>query len=61
VIPARAAAKVSMRLVPGQEPLEIAELFDKYLRTLAPVLAEYSHPFQQSLAFRAITQRGYRS
>ena len=25
-----------------------------------PVLAEYSHPFQPSLAFRVITHRGYR-
>jgi len=36
VIPARAAAKVSMRLVPNQDPQEIAELFSRYLHSLAP-------------------------
>ena len=36
VIPARAAAKVSMRLVPNQDPEEIAALFERYVRSLAP-------------------------
>ncbi|MER2600464.1 MAG: dipeptidase [Caldilineales bacterium] len=36
VIPARAAAKVSMRLVPNQEPQEIAALFEQYIHTLTP-------------------------
>lgn len=36
VLPARAAAKVSMRLVPDQDPAEIAELFSRYVRSLAP-------------------------
>jgi len=36
VIPARAAAKVSMRLVPDQDPEEIARLFEAYLRASAP-------------------------
>jgi acetylornithine deacetylase/succinyl-diaminopimelate desuccinylase-like protein len=35
VIPARATAKVSMRLVPDQEPDEIAALLEKHLATLA--------------------------
>jgi len=36
VIPARVVAKVSMRLVPDQEPPEIARLFERRLRELAP-------------------------
>lgn len=36
VIPARAFAKVSMRLVPDQDPAEIAELFAAHVRSLAP-------------------------
>jgi acetylornithine deacetylase/succinyl-diaminopimelate desuccinylase-like protein len=40
VIPARAWAKVSMRLVPDQDPDEIANLFATYLRSLAPSTVE---------------------
>ncbi len=36
VIPARAVAKVSMRLVPDQDPEEIARLFTRHLESLAP-------------------------
>ncbi len=36
VLPAHARAKVSMRLVPDQDPDEIAELFSRYIRDLAP-------------------------
>jgi acetylornithine deacetylase/succinyl-diaminopimelate desuccinylase-like protein len=36
VIPARARAKVSMRLVPDQDPEEIAALFTSYIQSLAP-------------------------
>ena len=36
VIPARAAAKVSMRMVPDQNPHDIARLFESYLRSMAP-------------------------
>ncbi len=36
VLPARAMAKVSMRLVPDQDPDRIAERFEKHLRSLAP-------------------------
>jgi len=39
VIPARAAAKISMRLVPHQEPEEIYELFEAHVRRLAPPAA----------------------
>jgi acetylornithine deacetylase/succinyl-diaminopimelate desuccinylase-like protein len=40
VIPARAAAKVSMRMVPDQDPWEIARLFESYLRSIAPPTVE---------------------
>ncbi|MGE5363098.1 MAG: dipeptidase [Bacteroidota bacterium] len=36
IIPAKATAKISMRLVPNQEPKKIARLFTKYVKTLAP-------------------------
>lgn len=36
VIPARASAKVSMRLVPDQDPVEIAALFERHVKSLAP-------------------------
>jgi acetylornithine deacetylase/succinyl-diaminopimelate desuccinylase-like protein len=40
VIPAVAMAKVSMRLVPDQDPNKIAELFEKYLKKVAPSTVE---------------------
>lgn len=36
VIPARASAKVSMRLVPDQDPAEVAALFERFVKSLAP-------------------------
>lgn len=36
VIPSKAYAKISMRLVPHQDPEEIAELFEKYFMSIAP-------------------------
>ena len=36
VLPAKAAAKVSMRLVPDQDPVEIAALFERHVKSLAP-------------------------
>lgn len=36
VLPAKAGAKVSMRLVPDQDPHEIADLFKKYVMSLVP-------------------------
>lgn len=36
VLPAKAGAKVSMRLVPDQDPNKIAELFKKYVQSIAP-------------------------
>lgn len=47
VLPASASAKISMRLVADQDPDEIAELFTKYVMSLAPegvtVRVEPSH------------------
>jgi acetylornithine deacetylase/succinyl-diaminopimelate desuccinylase-like protein len=40
VIPAKAAAKVSMRLVPDQDPEEIARLFEDHVHSLAPATVE---------------------
>jgi acetylornithine deacetylase/succinyl-diaminopimelate desuccinylase-like protein len=36
VLPARAHAKISMRLVPDQDPQEIGRLFEAYVRQIAP-------------------------
>jgi acetylornithine deacetylase/succinyl-diaminopimelate desuccinylase-like protein len=36
VLPAKAGAKVSMRLVPDQDPKKIANLFKKHVESLAP-------------------------
>lgn len=36
VIPSRASAKISMRLVPNQDFEEIAELFEKHFKAIAP-------------------------
>ncbi len=47
VIPSTASAKISMRLVPGQEPERIARLFEAYFKSLAPesvtVSVKYLH------------------
>lgn len=36
VIPSKASAKISMRLVPNQDYRKISELFEKYFRSIAP-------------------------
>ncbi len=36
IIPARAGAKVSMRLVPNQDPEKIGKLFNEFVREIAP-------------------------
>ena len=36
VLPAKAGAKVSMRLVPNQEPEKVAQLFAEYVREITP-------------------------
>jgi acetylornithine deacetylase/succinyl-diaminopimelate desuccinylase-like protein len=70
VIPAVSMAKVSMRLVPNQHPDKIAELFDAYVKKVAPKTVElkvtrmhggkpwitgYDNPYVQA-AGRAIEQ-----
>jgi acetylornithine deacetylase/succinyl-diaminopimelate desuccinylase-like protein len=40
VIPAKAMAKISMRLVPNQDPEKIASLFERYIRQIAPAAVE---------------------
>ncbi|WP_139958556.1 dipeptidase [Flavicella sediminum] len=63
VIPSKAHAKISMRLVPGQDHVEISELFSNYFKSLAPasVKVEVSshhggHPYVtpiDSIGYRA--------
>src|SRR6185436_5252238 len=36
VLPSKASAKISMRLVPNQKANKIAKLFEKHIRKLAP-------------------------
>ena len=36
VLPSRASAKISMRLVPDQNSRKIAKLFEKYIKQIAP-------------------------
>ena len=47
VIPSKASAKISMRLVPNQAPEKIAKLFAQYFKSIAPksvkVAVEYLH------------------
>jgi acetylornithine deacetylase/succinyl-diaminopimelate desuccinylase-like protein len=42
VIPATAMAKVSMRLVPNQDPQQIGDLFEAYVKKVAPKTVELS-------------------
>jgi acetylornithine deacetylase/succinyl-diaminopimelate desuccinylase-like protein len=72
VLPAVAMAKVSMRLVPNQDPNKIADLFQKYVEDIAPKtvalkitrmhggkpwMTSYANPFVQA-AGRAI-EKGF--
>ncbi len=47
IIPSKAFAKISMRLVPNQEPIKIANLFEKHFKSIAPksvkVKVKYLH------------------
>jgi acetylornithine deacetylase/succinyl-diaminopimelate desuccinylase-like protein len=36
ILPAKASAKVSMRLVPNQDNIKISELFEKHILSIAP-------------------------
>ena len=40
MLPAVAMAKVSMRLVPNQDPQKIGDLFEAYLKKVAPKTVE---------------------
>ena len=42
VIPSKAYAKISMRLVPNQSDEEITELFSDYFKKIAPSLLNFS-------------------
>lgn len=42
IIPAKASAKISMRLVPHQEPSKIAKIFESYLQKITPDTATLS-------------------
>ena len=42
IVPARAMAKISMRLVPDQDPQAIEEGFREYMRTKSPTTVEWS-------------------
>ncbi len=42
IIPSKAYAKISMRLVPDQDPEEIPRLFEKYFKSLAPKAVKVS-------------------
>jgi acetylornithine deacetylase/succinyl-diaminopimelate desuccinylase-like protein len=72
VLPATAMAKISMRLVPNQDPNRVASLFEEYIRSIAPKSVElkvtrmqrgkpwmtsYDNPFIQAAA-RAI-EKGF--
>ena len=60
VIPARASAKISMRLVPDQDPGEIFKLYSNYVQTLVPAGINVSIKLQ-SLADPIVvrTDNGY--
>lgn len=72
VLPAKAMAKVSMRLVPDQDPDKIAGLFEKYVHSIAPAsitlkitrmhggkpwIASLDHPALQAAA--AAVEKGF--
>lgn len=72
VIPAEAHAKVSMRLVPNQTPERVGDLFEEYIRVIAPLemevtveqlhggdgfIADMSHPAFD--AARKALQKGF--
>lgn len=61
VIPSKAFAKISMRLVPDQEPEEITALFKKYFESIAPegvkVIVKPHHGGEPAVT--PITSKGY--
>jgi acetylornithine deacetylase/succinyl-diaminopimelate desuccinylase-like protein len=63
VIPSKAFAKISMRLVPDQEPEEITQLFTEYFQSIAPdsveVCVKPHHGGQPALT--PISSNGYKA
>jgi acetylornithine deacetylase/succinyl-diaminopimelate desuccinylase-like protein len=60
VLPAKAFAKISMRLVPDQDPDRIAELFKKHIENIAPITVKVNviahhggHPYVSPTNSRA--------
>lgn len=65
VLPSKAGAKVSMRLVPDQEPGKIAELFKRHVESLAPETVTVNvtehhggHPASTDLSFYGLKAAG---
>lgn len=65
VLPAKAGAKVSMRLVPDQDPKEIARLFTKHIKDIAPDTVRVKvtehhggHPSITNLSFYGLQAAG---
>jgi acetylornithine deacetylase/succinyl-diaminopimelate desuccinylase-like protein len=65
VLPAKAGAKVSMRLVPDQDPKKIAKLFKEYIESLAPDTVDITvkehhggHPALTDLSFYGLQAAG---
>jgi len=61
VIPSKASAKISMRIVPHQDPVKIAKEFSKYIKTIAPNwvsvkvdLLHYGYPVVTPISSKAI-------
>src|SRR5699024_10992486 len=65
VLPSKAGAKISMRLVPNQEPKRIAKLFKEYVESIAPdtvtvTVTEHhgGHPAITDLSFYGLKAAG---
>ncbi|HLR31054.1 MAG TPA: M20/M25/M40 family metallo-hydrolase, partial [Fodinibius sp.] len=65
VLPSEAGAKISMRLVPNQEPKRIAKLFKQYVESIAPNTVKVSvtehhggHPAITDLSFYGLKAAG---
>lgn len=65
VLPAKAAAKVSMRLVPNQDPNKIADLFREYIKSITPDTVDVKitehhggHPSITDLSFYGLKAAG---
>jgi acetylornithine deacetylase/succinyl-diaminopimelate desuccinylase-like protein len=63
VLPAKAFAKISMRLVPNQDSLSISKLFQEYFESVAPasVKVKVTHHHGGEPVVVSIHSKGYRS